>query len=120
MLKLFTQVATQLFGIRRLLWTLGVGSIMAFIGVLFLADGAIDGSYALAALSLLLWSLWALALAYAFIEPAPVIDPAARLRTRFAVRLKRIWLWVLALLMAGLMIVAVIMTMRTVGLVLDG
>ena len=91
----------------------------AFAGVLFLEGGAIDGSYALAALTSLLWALWMLAFAYGFAEEAPIVDPAASIWKRLGSRLKLGFLWILAVAMAGLMVVAVIMTFRTIGILLD-
>ena len=119
MLEFYNRIAKRLYGFRSAIWVLSVLSVAAFAGVLFLAGGVIDGSYALAALTLLLWSLWMLAFAYGFVEPVPAVDPAARFWTRLRARLKLGFLWMLAVAMAGLMIVAVIMTVRTIGILFD-
>jgi hypothetical protein len=118
MLGIYNRLAKRLYGLRSILWAFGILSVGAFAGVLFLADGSIDGSYALAALTFLLWALWLLALAYGFIEDPPSVDPASRFWVKLGTRLRRSVLWLLALGLAALLIVAVIMTARTVGIVL--
>ena len=94
-------------------------SVLVFAGVLFLADSATNSSYALASLTALLWALWMLAFAYGFVERVPVIDPAAHFLTRLRMRLKLGFLWVLATALAGLIVVAVVLTFRAIGILLD-
>ena len=119
MLAFYNRLAKRLYSLRAILWALGVLSIGAFVGVLFLESGSIDGSYALAALTFLLWTLWLLALAYGFFEELPEVDAAARFWTKLGARVRRGFLWVLALSLTALLVVAVIMTVRTAGIMLD-
>jgi len=113
------QLAKRFYHIRLVLWFFGIMSVLVFAGVLFLADSATNSSYALASLTALLWALWMLAFAYGFVEGVPVIDPAAHFLTRLRMRLKLGFLWVLATVLAGLMVVAVVLTFRAIGILLD-
>jgi len=118
-LAVYNRLAKRLYGLRSILWALGILSVGAFAGVLFLADGSIDGSYALAALTFLLWALWLLALAYGFFEELPLVDSASGFWARLGTRLRRGFLWIVAFGLAALLIVAVSLTLRTVGIVVD-
>ena len=120
MLALYNRLAKRLYGLRLMLWALGALAIGAFGGVLFLSDGSIDSSYALVSLTSLLWTAWLLAVAHSFVEPVPEADPAARLWARFKAKLRRGLLWIQALAMTVLFILALVMTMRTTGIMLDG
>jgi hypothetical protein len=119
MLAFCNKVAKQLYTFRAVLWVLGFMSVVAFAGILFLADGSISGSYALAALTSLLWALWLLAFAYGFVEQAPVIDSSTRFRTRLGACLKLGLLWIFVFVLAGLMAVAAILTLRTIGILFE-
>jgi len=120
MLAFYNRLAKQLYGLRLILWALGVLAVGAFGGVLFLSDGSIDGSYALVSVTFLLWALWLLAVAHSFVEPAPVAVPAAGVWRKFSVKLRRGLARVLALSMTALFILTVVMTIRTTGIVLGG
>ena len=67
----------------------------------------------LASLTALLWVLWLLAVTFMFVDPAPEPDPAAPLRRRIMIRLRRGLSALLALLTTALLFVAVGMTIRT-------
>ncbi len=120
MLALYYRLARRLYALRPILWALGVLAAAAFGGVLLLSDGSIDGSYALVSLAILLWILWLLAVAHSFVEPVSAVDPAASFWTRFKARLRRGLVWGQALIMTALFILAVVMTVRTAGIVLGG
>ena len=113
------QLAKQFYYVRLVLWFFSFMSLVVFAGVLFFGDNSINSSYALASLTALLWVLWMLAFAYGFVEPIPVIDPAAGFWTRLWMRLKLGLLWVLAVVLAGLMVVAVVLTFRAIGILSD-
>ena len=120
MLALYDRLARRLYGLRPILWALGALAVGAFGGVLFLSDGSIDGSFALVSLAILLWTLWLLAVAHSLIGPLPEVDPAARVWTRVKAKLRRGLAWVQVLIMTALFILAVVMTIRTTGIVLGG
>ena len=119
MLALYYLLARRLYRLRSILWALGALAVGAFGGVLFLSDGSIDGSFALVSLVSLLWALWLLAVAHSSIEPVPEVDPAARTWTRIKAKFRRGLVWAQALTMTALFILALVMTIRTTGIVLD-
>ncbi len=120
MLALYNRLAKRLYGLRSILWALGALAVGGFGCVLFLSDGSINSSYALLSVTILLWTAWLLAVAHSFVEPVPVIDPAARVWTRFKAKLRRGLNWAQALTMTALFILALVMTMRTTGIVFGG
>ncbi len=120
MLTLYNRLAKRLYRLRPVLWALGALAVGAFGGVLFLSDGLIDSSYALVSITILLWTVWLLAVAHSFVEPVADVDPAARLWTRFKAKLGRGLVWAHALIMTVFLILAVVMTTRTTGIVLGG
>ncbi len=120
MLKLYYRVAQRLYRLRSLLCILCAISVVIFAGVLFTADGSVDSAYALAALTVILWTLWLLAIAYNFIDPVREVDPDAPFWTRFRSRFGRSLAWMLVLFMTALFLLAVAMTTRTIGIVFGG
>jgi hypothetical protein len=77
-----------------------------------------DGLLALASLACLLWALWMLAVAYVFIDAAPIHDPEASLLRRLVAKLRRGLGILLAIAMTAMLAVAVVLTFRTVSLML--
>lgn len=120
MLTFYYRFARRLYRFRVPLWFLGGISICTFCSALFLSNGSIDSDYALVSLTLLLWALWLLAVAFSFIDPAPAIDPDASFWRRLGARLRRVLTWILVLGMTALFVLAVAMTSRTLGIVLGG
>ncbi len=118
MLTFFYRLAQRLYRLRVVLWVVGATSVALFAGALFLSGGTIDAAYALVSLTLLLWTLWLLAVSYCFVEPAPVLDTGARFWARAKVKLRRAMLWTLAVAMILLFGLAIVMTTRAVGIVL--
>ena len=94
-------------------------AVVLFGGALFLSDGTIDAAYALASLTLMLWTLWLLAIAHGFVEPVPEIDPAARFWARARLKFRRATVWVLAFAMTVLFVMAIVMTIRTIGIAIQ-
>ncbi len=120
MLARYNRLAKWLYRLRPVLWALGALSVGAFGGVLFLSDGSIDSSYALVSVTILLWTVWLLAVAHSFVEPVAEVEPAARVWARFKAKLTRGLAWAQALTMTVFFILALVMTMRTTGIVLGG
>ncbi len=120
MLAFYNRFAKRLYRLRPVLWALGVLAVGAFGGVLFLSDGLIDSSYALLSITIVIWTVWLLAVAHSFVEPVAEVDPSARLWSRFKTRLRRGLVWAQALTMTVLFIFAFVMTTRTAGIVLGG
>ncbi len=120
MLAFYNRFAKRLYRLRPVLWALGVLAVGAFGGVLFLPGGLIDSSYALVSITIVIWTVWLLAVAHSFVEPVAAVDPAARVWARFKAKLGRGLAWTQALTMTVLFILAVVMTMRTTGIVLGG
>ena len=120
MLALYNRLAKQLYRLRPVLWALGALAAGAFGGVLFLSDGLIDSSYALVSITILLWTVWLLAVAHSFVVPVAGVDPEARVWARFKAKLRRGLVWAQALIMTALFILVLVMTMRTAGIVLGG
>ena len=119
MLAIYYGLARRLYKLRPILWALGALAVGAFGGVLFLSDGSIDGSYALVSITILLWAVWLLSVAQSFVEPVAAVDPAASIWSRFKARLRHGLVWAHALMMTALFILALVMTIRTTGIVLD-
>ncbi len=120
MLALYNRFAKRLYRFRPVLWALGALAVGAFGGVLFLSDGLIDSAYALVSITILLWTVWLLAVAHSFVEPVARVDPAARVWVRFKAKLTHGLVWAQALIMTVLFILVLVMTMRTAGIVLGG
>ncbi|MGI9258089.1 MAG: hypothetical protein ACR2QQ_04585 [Gammaproteobacteria bacterium] len=114
---IFHRLARWLYPFRVLIGAIGVGAVAAFSAVTLAYGGDVEPLYALAALTLLLWALWLLSVAFIFVEPAPELDPSAPFRRRVAIRFRRGLVLVLALLATALLFVAVAMTVRTLTLV---
>ncbi len=120
MLAFYNRFARRLYRLRPVLWALGALAVGGFGGVLFLSDGLIDSSYALVSITILIWAVWLLAVAHSFVEPVAEVDRSARLWARIKARLRRGLVWAQALTMTVLFILALVMTMRTTGIVLGG
>ncbi|HEY5624127.1 MAG TPA: hypothetical protein VIV14_10235 [Gammaproteobacteria bacterium] len=75
--------------------------------------------YALALLACLLWALWMLAVAYIFIDPAPVYDASASLMRRLVVKLRRGLGVLISIAMTAMLAVAVSLTFRAVSLMVS-
>jgi len=120
MLTFFYRLAQWLYRFRVVLWIVGATSTALFSGTLFLSDGTLTAAYALVSLTLLLWVLWLLAVAYCFFEPAPVPDSGARLWTRAKVKFRRATVWILAIVMSLFFGLVIVMTTRAIGIVLAG
>ena len=120
MLAFYNRFARRLYRLRVVLWALGAIAVAAFGGVLFLSDGLIDSSYALVSITIVIWTVWLLAVAHSFVEPVAEVDLSARLWSRFKARLRRGLVWAQALTMTVLFILSLVMTMRTTGIVLGG
>jgi hypothetical protein len=113
----YHRLARRLYPFRVLIGALGVGAVAAFSAVTLAYGQTVEPLYALAALTLLLWALWLLSVAFIFVEPAPELDPSAPFRRRVATRFRRGLFFVLALLSTVLLLVAVVMAVRTLTLV---
>ncbi|MFP6829501.1 MAG: hypothetical protein VCC36_10785 [Gammaproteobacteria bacterium] len=119
MLIFFNRLAQRLYRLRVVLWIVGATSTALFGAALFSSGGTIDAAYALVSLTLLFWALWLLAVAYSFVEPAPVVDSGARFWARVKVKLRRAMFWILAVAMTLLFVLALVMTTRAIGIVLE-
>ena len=100
-----------------MLWVLASMAVVLFFGTLFVREGSIDAVYSLAALSLLLWALWFLAVAYCFQRSPPEVQPGDRFWVRTKTRFQRAGMWMLAMTVAGLLMLTLVLTSRTLGLV---
>ena len=101
---------------RAALWVLTVVAVSLFLATLFACEGSIDAAYALASLSLLLWALWFLAVSYCFVRPPPEVLASDRFWLRIRTRFQRATVWALVLAVVGLLTLALMLTSRTIGL----
>lgn len=103
-------------------WIGGLGVAAALVALpigVFVISGATGQSLALAAIALLLWSLTLTAFLRAFAGPLPRPDPRAGLLSRLRTRLARLYRWVLAGLIAGLLVLVIWFTLRAGLLIAD-
>jgi len=105
---------------RFLLWCLVAFAVLAFLGSVFLAEPADDQSYALGSIVLLLWALSLVVVTQAFAVPAPELDPEARLMDRVRVRVARGFRWCMAATTTGLFGFVILLSFKTLGLMLRG
>ncbi len=109
MLDYYHRLARRLYRYRLVLWGLSVGAVALFAGAV-LRQGAVDDQWAtLGAIAVLLWSICLLTLAYSFRAPLPVAGAGAGWFTRQTIRIRRGFLWLMALamtLLTGLVIFA--------------
>ena len=83
--------------------------------------GAIDDQRAtLGAITVLLWAIGLLTLAYSFREPLPVSAPGAGWFTRQKIRIRRGFLWLMALAMTLLSGLVVFVSIRIAALLVRG
>ncbi len=109
MLDFCHRLARRLYRYRLALWMLSVTAVALFAGAL-LRQGAVDGQWAtLGAIAVLLWAICLLTLAYSFRAPLPAAGPETGWFTRQTIRIRRGFLWLMALamlLLTGLVIFA--------------
>jgi len=117
MLIRFYRFASFLYRFRAVLWVLAMVAVGLFLTALFARGSSIDAAYALASLSVLLWALWLLAVAHSFVRLPPEVQPGDRFWLRTKTRFQRATAWVLALAVTGLFVLALILTTRTLGLI---
>ena len=113
---IYHRLAGRLYPFRVLIGILGGGAVIVFAAVSLALGSNVDALYALASLTALLWVLWLLAVTFIFVDPRPELDPAAPLRRRVAIRLRRGLALILALLTTALLFVAIAMTIRTLSM----
>jgi hypothetical protein len=120
MLEHYYRLAARMRSLQRLLWTVAALAVAAFgIALVPVYRGAGYG-YALAPVLVLLWTLWLISVANSFTSAPPTLDPNAPLIARTKVRMKRAWLWALAIVMTGLLGFVVLISIRAVGVTLRG
>jgi hypothetical protein len=109
MLDFYHRLARRLYRYRLALWLLCVSAVALFAGAV-LRRVPIDDQWAtLGAIAVLLWAICLLTLAYSFNAPPPAAGPKAGWFARQAVRIRRGFLWLMALamtLLTGLVIFA--------------
>lgn len=89
-----------------------------FAGTLVVSDGSADEAYIMACVAVFLWSLCLTMIAYGFWAPIPLVDPKAGLWARLKLRVKRGYLWLLAIVTTALSVLVAFTSLRVLGIVL--
>jgi len=106
--------------VRRLLWGIAMLAVVAFVVALVPLYRGASYTYALTAVTVLLWTLWLVSVAHSFTSAPPVLDRRAPLTVRVKVRAKRALLWLLAIVMTLLLGLVVVVSARALGMILRG
>lgn len=118
MLGFYSALGRRLQTYRTLLWALVVLAVVAFIAAVLWAEPSEDQTYTLGAIVLLLWALSLVAVGQTFAAPTPEIDPAARILDRVKARLARGFRWLMALATTGLFGFVILLSFKSLGLLL--
>ena len=113
---MYHRLARRLYPFRVAIGVLGGGAVIGFAAATLSLGWSIDALYALASLTALLWMLWLLSVTFIFVDPKPELEPAAPLKRRIVIRLRRGMALLLSVITTGLLFVAVAMTYRTVAM----
>ena len=118
MLRFYARIAGPISRWNVVLWLVLLASAGLFLVDLVRPDGA--GGRVPLSLIVVLWAGFLIAVGRCFaVLPAPV-DPQAKFGARFAARTKRALLWLLALATTALFGLVAFLSMRAVGMYLQG
>lgn len=113
MLDIYHRLARRLYGYRWALWLLCGIAVAVFAGAVLLPDVVGDErTITLGALVLLVWAICLMTLTYSFTAPLPAAGPDSGWLARKLIRLRRGFLWLMALAMSLLTVLVVILSFR--------
>lgn len=120
MLEFYHRLARRLYAWRQAFWLL-CGLAVALFAVALLRPGPLDGqALSLAAITLLIWSVCVLTLAYSFMAPLPTAGPDAGWFRRIGIRVRRGLLWLMALALTALTGLVLLVSLRFVAALARG
>lgn len=121
MLEFYHRLARRLHRWRAALWLMCAGAVALFAGALLRSGPPVDDRWAtLGAIALLLWAICLLTLAYGFNVPLPAAGAKAGWFARGKVRIRRAFLWLMALAMTLLTGFVIFASLRIVALLMRG
>ena len=118
MLGFYNALGRRLQAYRALLWGLVMFAVVVFLAAIMWPEPTDDQTYTLGAIVLLLWALSLVAVGQTFAAPTPDIDPAARILDRVKVRLARGFRWLMAITTTGLFGFVILLSFKSLGLLL--
>jgi hypothetical protein len=120
MLDFYHRLARRLYGYRWVLWLLCGLAVALFSGALLFRGTADDQWATLGAIAVLLWTICLLTLAYSFNAPLPAAGPEAGWFARQAIRIRRGFLWLMALAMSLLTGLVIFASLRIAAVLVRG
>jgi hypothetical protein len=120
MLNLFHALGRRLHRARSVLWALAAGAALLFAAAVLVMDAASSQGWLLGCVTVLLWCISALSVAYGFSGGLPTAEAGAGWFRRLRVTLARAYLWLMALLMTVASVGVLWVSLRSIGIALRG
>lgn len=120
MLERFHRLGLCLWRWRKVLWALCVLSVLAVLAASLRVPGEDGARIVLAAVAVLMWVVCLLMTAYGFSRPAPVLESGAGRLARLRVRIRRLGLYIAALLTSVLTLLVAYASVKAFVMLLRG
>ena len=120
MLSFYNALGRRLHAFRTLMWILAAVAVAVFLSAVFWTEPGEDQTYTLGSIVLLLWVLNLVVGAEAFAVPAPEVDPSSKLMDRLRARLSRGFRWIMAITTTGLFGFVILLSFKSLGLLIRG
>jgi hypothetical protein len=120
MLNFYCVLGRRLHDNRLVIWSLALGAICVFIGFLFFGEPYENQTFSLVSIVILLWMLCLIIVGQVFSSPVQEIEIDLPLIDRMRSWLLKIARWIMALIMTGLSFFMILLSLKTLGVLLNG
>ena len=120
MLKFYSFLGRHLYANRLIIWGLALGSICVFLGLLFFVGPYGTQIFSLISIVIMLWMLCLLVVGQMFSTPIEEMELGITFIDRMRYKLSIVAKWIMALTTTGLFIFMVLLSLKTIGILLNG
>ena len=120
MLKFYSVLGRHLYANRLIIWGLALGAIFVFLGLLFFGEPYGTQKFSLISIVIMLWMLCLLVVGQMFSAPIDEMKVGITFIDRMRYKLSKAARWIMALTMTGLFIFMAFLSLKTIGMLLNG
>ena len=120
MLKFYSVLGRHLYANRLIIWGLALGAIFVFLGLLFFGEPYGTQNFSLISIVIMLWMLCLLVVGQMFSGPIDEMKVDITFIDRMRYKLSKAARWIMALTMTGLFIFMAFLSLKTIGMLLNG
>jgi hypothetical protein len=120
MLNFYRALGRRLHDNRFVIWSVALGAVCVFLGFLFFGEPDKNQTFSLVSIVILLWALCLIIVGQVFSSPAQEMKTDLTLIDRMKCWLSKTARWTMALIMTGLSFLMILLSLKTLGMLLHG